>query len=144
MKRSKGILEVLNSLLYSRSNNSKNDVKIEIYINSKMTRHIAIVISRRVPLREQAVLTLLEHMNLLPIFSGVLVTRSLVLCVCCVDCCLSFSPFSFGQSAVYPSIYRLWLPHWYLLTLLHIILISVQTHLNISTNQELCHARSTQ
>ena len=32
-----------------------------------------------------------------PVFSGVGVTRSLVLCVCFVDRCLSFCPFSFGH-----------------------------------------------
>jgi hypothetical protein len=30
-------------------------------------------------------------------FSGVRVTRSLVLCVCFDDCCLSFCIFSFGH-----------------------------------------------
>jgi hypothetical protein len=30
-------------------------------------------------------------------FSGVRVTRSLVLCVCFDDCCLSFCTFSFGH-----------------------------------------------
>ena len=37
------------------------------------------------------------HLSSPPVFSGVRVTRSLVLCVCFVDCCLSFCPFSFGQ-----------------------------------------------
>ena len=64
-------------------------------MNSKMTRHIAILISGRVPLMEQEVLALLEQMDSLPIISWVLVTRSLVLCVCFLVRCLSFSPFSF-------------------------------------------------
>ena len=34
------------------------------------------------------------------IFCFVRVTRSLVLCVCFVDCCLSFCPFSFGHCVV--------------------------------------------
>ena len=38
--------------------------------------------------------------------SGICVARSLVLCVCFVDCCLSFCPFSFGHCVVCPSIYR--------------------------------------
>jgi hypothetical protein len=38
-----------------------------------------------------------------PDFSGVHVTRSLVLCVCFVDRCLSFCPFSFGHCVVCPS-----------------------------------------
>jgi hypothetical protein len=42
-----------------------------------------------------------------PGFSGVRVTRSLVLCVCFVDRCLSFCTFSFGHCVVCSSsIYR--------------------------------------
>jgi hypothetical protein len=42
---------------------------------------------------------------------GVRVTRSLVLCVCFVDRCLSFCTFSFGDCVVCPSsIYGFWLP----------------------------------
>jgi len=49
------------------------------------------------------------------VFSGVRVTQSLVLCVCFVDHCLSFCPFSFSHCVVCPSsIYRFWLPLWYL------------------------------
>jgi hypothetical protein len=47
-------------------------------------------LTRRVPLLEQKLLTLPEHLNSLPVFSGVRVTRSLVLCVCFVIRCLSF------------------------------------------------------
>ena len=36
-------------------------------------------------------------------FSGVRVNRSLVLCVCVVDYCLSFGPYSFGHCIVCPS-----------------------------------------
>ena len=42
------------------------------------------------PLVEQELSVLLEHMSSPPICSGVCVTRSLVLCVCFVDRCLSF------------------------------------------------------
>ena len=38
-----------------------------------------------------------------PGFSGVRVSRSIVLCVCFVDRCLSFCPFSFGHCVVCPS-----------------------------------------
>ena len=40
-----------------------------------------------------------------PVVSGVRVTRCLVLCVCFVDRCLSFCPFSFVHCVVCPSIY---------------------------------------
>jgi hypothetical protein len=59
-----------------------------------------------------------------PDFSGVCVTRSLVLCVCFVDRCLSFCSFSFGHCVVCPSsIYRFWLPLWYLQTHFETVLI---------------------
>jgi hypothetical protein len=41
---------------------------------------------------EQELLTLPDHLSSPPVFSGVRVTRSLVLYVCLVDRCLSFWP----------------------------------------------------
>ena len=68
---------------------------------------------------EQELLTLPEHLSSPPVFSGVRVTRSLVLNVCFVDRCLSFCTFSFGHCVVCsPSIYGFWLSLWYLQTLL--------------------------
>ena len=55
-----------------------------------------------------------------PGFSGVRITWSLVLCVCFVDRCLSFSPFSFGHCVFCSSIYGFRLPLWYLQTLLNL------------------------
>jgi hypothetical protein len=46
-------------------------------------------------LMDQDLLTLPEHLSSYPVFSGVSVTRSLVLCVCFVDRCLSFCLFFF-------------------------------------------------
>ena len=37
-----------------------------------------------------------EHLSSSPVYSGVRVTRSLALCVCFVDRCLSFCTFSYG------------------------------------------------
>jgi hypothetical protein len=71
-----------------------------------------------VPLVEQELLTLPEHLSSPPVFSGVHVTWSLVLYVCFIDRCLSFCPFSFGHCVVCPAIYEFWLPLWYLQTLL--------------------------
>ena len=78
------------------------------------------LITRRVPLVGQELLTLLEFT---PVFSGVRVTRSLFLYVCFVDRCLSFCPFSLGNCVVGPSsIDGFWLPLWYLQTLLLLII----------------------
>ena len=72
-------------------------------------------LTRRMSLVEQELLTLLEHLSSSPVFSGVRVTRSLVLCVCFVDHCLSFCTFSFGHCVFCSSsIYGLWIPLWYL------------------------------
>jgi len=72
-------------------------------------------LTRRVPLVDQELLTLPEHLSSVPVFSGVRVTRSLILCMCFIDRCLSFCTFSFGNCAVCScSIYGFWLPLWYL------------------------------
>jgi hypothetical protein len=58
-----------------------------------------------------------NYLNFLkPIFSGVLVTRSLVLYVCFVDRCLAFCTFFFGRCVVCSSIYGFWLLLYYLCT----------------------------
>ena len=51
-------------------------------------------LTRRVSFVEQVLLTFPEHLNSSPVFSGVRVTRSLVLYVYFVDRCLSFCTFS--------------------------------------------------
>ena len=62
---------------------------------------------------EQELLSLPEHVSSTPVFSGVHVTRSAVLCVCC----LFFCTFYFGHCVVSTSsIYRFSLPLWYLQT----------------------------
>ena len=57
-------------------------------------------LTRRVPLVEQKLHTLPERPSSPPVFSEVRVTRSLVLYVCFVDRCLSFSTLSFGHCVV--------------------------------------------
>ena len=52
-------------------------------------------LTRQMPLVEQELLTPPEHLNLPPVFSGVHVTQSLILCECFVDRCFFFCPFSF-------------------------------------------------
>ena len=67
---------------------------------------------------EQELPTLPEHLSSPPIFSGVRVTRSFVLCVCFVDRCLTFCTFNFCHYVVCSSIYGFWLPLWHLQALL--------------------------
>ena len=50
-------------------------------------------LTRRVPLVEQELLTLPEHLSSPPVISGVRVTRSFVFYVCFVDRCLPFCTF---------------------------------------------------
>ena len=69
------------------------------------------------PLVEQERLILPEYLTS-PGFCGIHATWSLALCVCFVDRCLSFSPFSFSHCVFCPSISGFWLPLWYLQTLL--------------------------
>jgi hypothetical protein len=69
---------------------------------------------------DQELITLQGHLRLHPVFSGgfsgVRLTRSLVLCACFINRCLSFCNFSFGHFVVYSSsIYGFRLPLWYLL-----------------------------
>jgi hypothetical protein len=63
------------------------------FLHSWTITGFVIRLTRRVPLVEQEQLTFLEHTCSVPVFSGICVTRSLVLCVCFVDHCLSFCPF---------------------------------------------------
>ena len=57
-------------------------------------------LTRRMPLVEQELLTLPEHLSSPPAFSGLRDTRSLVVCVCVVDRCLYFCPFPFRHCVV--------------------------------------------
>ena len=63
-------------------------------------------LARRVPLVEQELPTLPEHLSSSPVFSGVHAARSVILYVCFVDRCLSVCTFSFGHCVVcFSSIY---------------------------------------
>ena len=60
-----------------------------------MTYHMVTRITRRVLLLDQELITLSEHLSSAPVYSGVRVTRSLVLYVCFVDFYLSLCNFFF-------------------------------------------------
>ena len=90
-----------------------------IWILTKHKQELLKAVLRRVPLVEQELLTLPGHLSSPPVFSRVRVTRSLILCVCFVDRCLSFWTFSFDHCVVCSSsIYGFRLSLWHLQTLL--------------------------
>ena len=74
-----------------------------LFIQTLMLPSLVTRLTRWVPLVEQELLTLPEHMSSPPVISGVRVTRSLVLCVCFVDRCLSYCSFSLGHCVVFSS-----------------------------------------
>ena len=74
-------------------------------------------INWRMPLVKQELITLPGHLSSHLVFSGVHVTRWLVLCVCFINRCLPMCTFSFGHCIVCSSsICGFWLPLWYLQT----------------------------
>ena len=66
---------------------------------------------------EQELPTLPEHISSPPVFSWVHVTRSLVICVCFVDRCLSFYPFVLSWCCLSFDL-RILITLWYLQALL--------------------------
>ena len=63
--------------------------------HTRLITEFVTILTRRVALVEQGLLTLPDHMSSTPVFSGVRVTRFVVLYVCFVDSCLSFCTFIF-------------------------------------------------
>ena len=94
---------------------------------------------RRVPLLEQELLTLPEHLSSPLVFSGARVTRSLVLCVCFVDHCLSV--FFWPLCCLFFFDLRIL---WYLQTLCNCQLnnFHVLYFTNIIPNNVLCNVHS--
>jgi hypothetical protein len=70
----------------------QNTIWHRSFLHSWTITGFVIRLTRRIPLVKQEQLTFLEHPSSVPVFSGACVTRSLVLCVCFVDHCLSFCP----------------------------------------------------
>ena len=79
---------------------------ISLYVLHFTLQHTCGILNMNatVPLAEQELLIHVEHMCSPSVFSGVRVTRSLVLCVCFVDRCLSLCPFSFSHCVVCSSL----------------------------------------
>jgi hypothetical protein len=96
-----------------------NGRKHFLVLSSFTTYYRVTRLTRRVPLVAQELLISPKHMSSPPVYSGVRVTRSLIIYVYFVDHCLSFCACSFGHCVVCSSsIYGFWLPLWYLQTLL--------------------------
>ena len=68
-----------------------------------------------------------------PVFSGVRVTRSLVLCVCFADHWVFF-----GHCVVCPSMYGFWLPLWYLLAIVLSVLRCMDSDYHFGIFWPLC------
>ena len=73
---------------------------LSVKLKSSLITEFVTRMTRRVSLVEQELFTLPEHLRSPPVFSGVRVTRSLVVYACVVDRCLSFCTFSFGHCVV--------------------------------------------
>ena len=86
------------------------------FLHSWPITGFVIRLTRRVPPVEQEQLIFLDHPSSVQVFSGVCVTRSLVLCVCFVDHCLSFFAIVLSVLRFTDSYYPFRL--WYLETLL--------------------------
>ena len=69
------------------------------FLHSWLITRFVTRLTQRVPLVEQELSSVPEHLSSPPVSSGVRVARSLVLCVCFVDRCLSFCPFYFSHCA---------------------------------------------
>jgi hypothetical protein len=95
-----------------------------------------LILTRRVSLVEQELLTLPKPLSSPPVFSEV---RVQILCF--VDRCLSFCTFSFGHCVVCSSsIYGFWLHLWYLQTLLVLVEETGGNHRPVASNwQTLSH-----
>jgi hypothetical protein len=111
--------------------------------HSRIISGLVTRLTRRVSLVEQELPTLPQHLSSPPVFTGVRVTRSLVLYVCFVDCGLSFCTYSFGHCVVCSSsIYGFWFPLWYLQTLLKDMLDCAQNYLLLLDQTISLHFRS--
>jgi len=84
--------------------------------------------------------TLPEHLSLPPVYSEVRVTRSLVLCVCFVDRCLSFCTFFWPLCCLFFFHIRILITLWYLQTfrniIIHIFMLKNQLYLVLKLFQE--------
>ena len=85
--------------LYIKNEQTYPTIYVPLVNTSRSFPHSRIItgfvtrLTRRVPLVEQELLTLPDHLSSPPVFSGVRVNQSLVLYVRFVDLCLSFCTY---------------------------------------------------
>jgi hypothetical protein len=81
------------------------------FLHSWLITGFVTILTQQVPLMEQKLLTLSNHLSSPAVLSGFRVTRSSVICICFVDRCVSFCTlFSFCDCVVCPSsVYGFWL-----------------------------------
>ena len=89
------------SILVTQATQKFNITEIQIYYHLLKWIKKVFAITRWVSRVEQGLLTLPEYLSSLSVFTGVRVARSLVLCVCFVDNCLSFSFLDGVSSVIY-------------------------------------------
>jgi hypothetical protein len=92
-------------------------------------------VTRRVPLVEQKLVTVLEYRSSPPSFSGIRVARFLVTVWCFVYYCLSFCPFSFDHCIVVSDLRLLtskntWISiPWFTASYYHFCILKVSTNI---------------
>ena len=102
------IMNITEDIYYTDMFHLSNTLRGAFLITGCVTR-----VTQRVLLVKQELPTIPEHLSSSLVFSGVHVTRSLVLFVCFVDDCLYFCTCSFGHCVVCSSsIYGFLLPIW--------------------------------
>ena len=111
-----------------------------IYIHTGVQHDLHIVscsfrltVTRHVSLVEQELITLPRNLNSISISSGFVLFNLWPSVQCSIDYCLSFCPFSFGNSIVCPySIFDIWIPLLYLQTFLIVPNVVMWRYFNFS------------
>ena len=83
--RARAVIDLLHRIQVQKSYSEDSRARAVIDVLQSTFTGFVTRLTRQVPLLEQELLTLLEHLSSSPVFSGVCFTRSLVLYVCFVD-----------------------------------------------------------
>jgi NADH:ubiquinone oxidoreductase subunit E len=83
--RARAVIDLLHRIQVQKSYSEDSRARAVIDVLQSTFTGFVTRLTRQMPLLEQELLTLLEHLSSSPVFSGVCFTRSLVLYVCFVD-----------------------------------------------------------